>query len=120
MLGKIEQCRLLQGTQKAAALNNHVAERLGKIGVEVGRGQRIKVDRDTMATSLEGVFAGGDAVTGPASVVPRSGRTPSCGRSSRRGRRGEAIPTGFRKKVLTATLHKHILGETACGEGADE
>jgi len=39
------------------------------LGVEVGRGQRIKVDGDTLQTSLEGVFAGGDVVSGPASVV---------------------------------------------------
>ncbi|MFC2006321.1 FAD-dependent oxidoreductase [Chloroflexota bacterium] len=33
------------------------------------RGARIKVDPDTLATSRGGVYAGGDAVSGPASVI---------------------------------------------------
>jgi NADH-quinone oxidoreductase subunit F len=37
--------------------------------VEVSRRQRIGVDELTLQTSVEGVFAGGDVVTGPASVV---------------------------------------------------
>jgi NADPH-dependent glutamate synthase beta subunit-like oxidoreductase len=38
-------------------------------GVEVARAGRITVDADTMASSRPGVFAGGDIVTGPASVI---------------------------------------------------
>jgi NADPH-dependent glutamate synthase beta subunit-like oxidoreductase len=38
-------------------------------GVEVGKGERIKVAPSTLQTSMKGVFAGGDAVLGPASVV---------------------------------------------------
>jgi len=38
-------------------------------GVNMGRGGRIQVDDDTLATSREGIFAGGDVVTGPASVI---------------------------------------------------
>jgi len=41
----------------------------GKYGLEVERGGRIKVDPETLATSKEGVYAGGDAVSGPASVI---------------------------------------------------
>ena len=37
--------------------------------LSVGRGGRIEVDLDTLATSREGVYAGGDVVTGPASVI---------------------------------------------------
>ena len=37
--------------------------------LEVRKGNTVQVDRDTLATSREGVFAGGDAVTGPATVV---------------------------------------------------
>ncbi|MFC1912092.1 FAD-dependent oxidoreductase [Chloroflexota bacterium] len=37
--------------------------------LSVGRGGGIVVDSDTLATSREGVYAGGDAVTGPASVI---------------------------------------------------
>lgn len=39
-------------------------------GVEINvRGNRIMVNPDTMETSLPGIFAGGDAVTGPASAI---------------------------------------------------
>jgi len=38
-------------------------------GLEVERWNAIKADPDTLATSREGVFAGGDAVSGPASVI---------------------------------------------------
>lgn len=37
--------------------------------LELGRGNVIKVNNETMATSRQGVFAGGDIVTGPASVI---------------------------------------------------
>jgi NADH-quinone oxidoreductase subunit F len=40
-----------------------------KFGLPLGRGNTIQVDRDTLATPREGVFAGGDAVTGPAIVI---------------------------------------------------
>ena len=38
-------------------------------GLLVERGGRIKVDPETLATSREGVYAGGDVVSGPASVI---------------------------------------------------
>jgi len=37
--------------------------------IEVNRGGRIVVDPETLMTGYEGVFAGGDVVTGPATVV---------------------------------------------------
>ena len=39
------------------------------LGVATGPGGRIVADSDTLATSVPGVFAGGDAVLGPASMV---------------------------------------------------
>ncbi|MFW5950853.1 MAG: NADH-ubiquinone oxidoreductase-F iron-sulfur binding region domain-containing protein [Gemmatimonadota bacterium] len=36
---------------------------------DLGRGNKVKADRFTLATSLPGVFAGGDVVLGPATVV---------------------------------------------------
>jgi len=38
-------------------------------GLKAGRGNAIEVNSNTLATSREGVFAGGDAVSGPASVI---------------------------------------------------
>ncbi|MFC1920228.1 FAD-dependent oxidoreductase, partial [Chloroflexota bacterium] len=40
-----------------------------KYGLSVERGGRINVEPDTLATTREGVYAGGDAVSGPASVI---------------------------------------------------
>jgi len=39
------------------------------LGVELGRGNVIKTDSMSLATSRQGVFAGGDVVSGPASVI---------------------------------------------------
>ncbi len=39
------------------------------IKLEESRKGMVYVDRDTLATSIKGVFAGGDAVTGPSSII---------------------------------------------------
>jgi NADPH-dependent glutamate synthase beta subunit-like oxidoreductase len=41
----------------------------GQFNLSLGRGNTIQVDPDTLVTSSEVVFAGGDAVSGPASVI---------------------------------------------------
>jgi NADH-quinone oxidoreductase subunit F len=41
----------------------------GRFSLSLGRGNTIQVNPDTLATSREGVFAGGDAKSGPASVI---------------------------------------------------
>jgi NADH-quinone oxidoreductase subunit F len=40
-----------------------------QFGLPVGRGNIVTANPDTLATSQNGVFAGGDAMTGPASVI---------------------------------------------------
>jgi len=40
-----------------------------QFNLALGRGNVVEVDPDTLTTSREGVFAGGDAVSGPASVI---------------------------------------------------
>jgi len=40
-----------------------------QFGLSIGRGNTIQVDPDTLATNKQGIFAGGDAVSGPASVI---------------------------------------------------
>ncbi len=40
-----------------------------KFDIELGRGNVIKANSQTLATSKKGVYAGGDIVTGPASVI---------------------------------------------------
>jgi NADH-quinone oxidoreductase subunit F len=46
-----------------------VPEAPEKFGLPLERGNTIRVDDDSLATTREGVFAGGDAVTGPATVI---------------------------------------------------
>ncbi|MFH1435659.1 MAG: NADH-ubiquinone oxidoreductase-F iron-sulfur binding region domain-containing protein, partial [Pseudomonadota bacterium] len=54
---------------------DHVIAAIGQrpavagIGVELGRGGRITVDGATLETSMRGVYAGGDVVLGPSSVI---------------------------------------------------
>lgn len=45
------------------------SEYLACMGLELDKGGRVKVDAKTLRTSREGVFAGGDLVTGPNTVV---------------------------------------------------
>lgn len=44
-------------------------DRVEGLTVDLGRDGRIMADSNNLATSIEGVFAGGDAVTGPATVI---------------------------------------------------
>jgi NADPH-dependent glutamate synthase beta subunit-like oxidoreductase len=41
----------------------------GQFDLAIGKGNVIQVDPDNLATSREGVFAGGDVISGPASVI---------------------------------------------------
>jgi NADPH-dependent glutamate synthase beta subunit-like oxidoreductase len=41
----------------------------GRFNLSLSRGNTIQVDPDTLTTSREGIFAGGDGVRGPASVI---------------------------------------------------
>ena len=59
-------------------------------GIKVSSGNLMLADPDTYATSIEGVFAGGDIVTGPNTVV-------------------EAIAGG---KVAAGVIHNYLQGKT--------
>ena len=65
-----------------------------KFGLPVGRGNTIEADKDTLATGAKGVFAGGDAMSGPASVI-------------------EAIAAGRRAAV---SIDKYLGGEGVIDE----
>jgi hypothetical protein len=51
-----------------AAIGQH-AQSFDGFGVQTGKGGRIQVREDTLLTSRPGVFAGGDVVLGPASLI---------------------------------------------------
>ncbi len=65
----------ISGSQFTVNLDNIIAaisqvpQVPASFGLVVGKGNRIQVDPDTLATTRQGVFAGGDAVTGPATVI---------------------------------------------------
>jgi len=59
--------------------------------ISTGRGGTIVADRRTLATGREGVFAGGDAVTGPQTVVEAIAAGQRAASSIRRYLRGEEL-----------------------------
>ncbi len=65
----------IEGSEFALSFDNIIAavgqrpEIPAQFDLTLGRGNTIQVDPETLATSREGVFAGGDAKHGPASVI---------------------------------------------------
>ncbi len=68
------------------------------VGIETNPGGTIRVDPLTMATSLDGVFAGGDGVTGPKSAIEAINHGHEAAISIDRYLRGEDVKAG-REKV---------------------
>lgn len=65
------------------------SEFLKNMGLEINKNMTLKVDRDTLSTSCKGVFAGGDIVLGPSSVI-------------------ESIAQG---KIAAESIEKYLKGE---------
>lgn len=59
-------------------------EELGGAAPELNKWGYVQVDEDTMATSIEGVFSGGDGASGPATVVQAVGAGKRAARSIHR------------------------------------
>ena len=65
----------IEGSEFVTEFDNVIAsigqatEVPAQFDLELGRGNVIKVNSETLATSRQGIFAGGDIVTGPASVI---------------------------------------------------
>jgi NADPH-dependent glutamate synthase beta subunit-like oxidoreductase/formate hydrogenlyase subunit 6/NADH:ubiquinone oxidoreductase subunit I len=68
-------------------------------GIETLKGNRIKTDKNYM-TTLSGVFAGGDAVTGPATVIEAVGMGRRAAISIDRYLRDRPFPEHEEKKVI--------------------
>jgi NADH-quinone oxidoreductase subunit F len=66
---------LIEGSEFTMGFNTVIAaigqrpEVPALIGLATGRGNTIQVDPDSLATDKEGIFAGGDVVSGPATVI---------------------------------------------------
>jgi len=61
------------------------------MGLETGRGSRVSANLYTMATNIPGIFAGGDAVLGPAMVIEAIAQGHRAAISIDRYLRGEAL-----------------------------
>jgi len=87
----------------------------GRFSLSLGRGNTIEVDPDTLTTSREGVFAGGDVVSGPASVIEAiaAGRQAAISIDKYLGGKGEieetlAPPEGMVAPLEEATEERRI------------
>ncbi len=81
--------------------------------VEVGRRNRVAVDEVTLETKLSGVFAGGDVVTGPASVIEAIAAGKKAAVSIDRYINGQDLKVGRAKEVpeITWVSEKNILNK---------
>lgn len=80
------------------------SEFLAPMGLETDKDGRIKVDIRTLATSLKGVFAGGDLVTGPNTVIDAVASGKKAAESIDRYLRGEALEEPARMKLPTVFI----------------
>jgi len=78
---------------------------LGSNGqVKTGRGSTIEVNRLTMETDMPGVFAGGDVVSGPATVIEAIAAGKEAAISIDRYLRGENVREGREKEFTEAEV----------------
>ncbi len=77
---------------------------LATMGLEIDKRGRVKIDPKTLATSREGVFAGGDLVTGPNTVIDAIAAGKKVARIIDRYFRGEPLPDPAEPKLPTVFL----------------
>jgi heterodisulfide reductase subunit A-like polyferredoxin len=99
-----DQVIIAIGQQNDSKLLKHLA-------VEIERGG-IKADPLTLETSIEGVFAGGDTVSGPASVIEAVGAGKRAAESIERYLKGESLRPDRFDDTLTP-LPEELLPETS-------
>jgi len=68
----------------------------GESAVKVSEGGLIRVDPETLATAMEGVFAAGDAVTGPSTISDSMAQGKRAASSIHRYLRGESLKPEYR------------------------
>jgi glutamate synthase (NADPH/NADH) small chain len=72
-------------------------------GLDLTKRGNIVADDDTLATSKEGVFAGGDIVTGSATVILAMGAGKTAARSIDRYLRGQPLLTAEEQEAITGS-----------------
>ncbi len=66
----------------------------GNTGIKISKWKTLEVDKETMSTNVPGIFAGGDVITGPATVI-------------------EAMSAG---KIAAESIHRYLRGENLSRE----
>jgi len=84
---------------------------LAGMGLELDKGGRVKVDPKTLATSVPGVFAGGDLVTGPNTVIDAIAAGKKAARMIDRYLRGEPLAEPPGLKLPTVFLEPAAVGD---------
>lgn len=80
-------------------------------GVEVSPRGTIAVDRDTLATSASGIYAGGDVAFGPRNLIDAIGDGRRAAASIHRQLAGEQPSRArFRKLLPVTVVHRPVLG----------
>ena len=87
------------------SLTAHLAEE----GIELNRNKTIKVDANTLATSVDGIFAGGESVLGPAIIVEAVGQGKRAAFFIDRWLRGEPLAGAEFAAKLPAADKKEVL-----------
>jgi NADPH-dependent glutamate synthase beta subunit-like oxidoreductase/coenzyme F420-reducing hydrogenase delta subunit len=72
-------------------------------GIDVGRGNRVIANEITLETNLQGFFAGGDAVSGPSSVIEAIASGKRAAESIHRFLRGQNLKAGRTKQTPELT-----------------
>ena len=70
-----------------------------------GKDGVVRADRDSLATSVQGIFAGGDAVTGPASIIDAIAQGRRAGAAIDRFLGGSGELGRFARKQAAGELH---------------
>jgi glutamate synthase (NADPH/NADH) small chain len=73
-------------------------------GLDLTKRGNIVADEDTLATSKEGVFAGGDIVTGSATVILAMGAGKTAARSIDRYLQGQPLLTADEQQAISGSL----------------
>jgi NADH-quinone oxidoreductase subunit F len=84
---------------------------LAAMGLEVDKAGRARVDPKTLATSVEGVFAGGDLVTGPNTVIDAIAAGKKAVRVIDRYLRGEPLADPAGPKLPAVFLEPAVVSE---------
>ena len=74
-------------------------------GLDLNKRGNIVADENTLATSKEGVFAGGDIVTGSATVILAMGAGKTAARSIDRYLQGQPLLTAEEQDAITGSSH---------------